>query len=294
MTYCGHITIVGRPNVGKSTLLNKILGQKLSITSRKPQTTRRHLLGIKTSGQYQSVFIDTPGLQTKYADAMNRAIYQEILNVLDGIDVILFLVESLKWNEADIQVLNLIKDKKIPVLLVINKIDKARDKSKLLPFIARMKELDAFSEIIPLSAKTGERLEDLEKTIHGLLPAGPFQYDEDDITDRSEQFFAAEFIREKLTRKLGDELPYCLTVTIERFFKRKETKHIHAIIWVENQNQKSIVIGTNGTVLKSVGEQARKDMETLFGSKVYLNTWVKVKKNWTSNVEALKQFGFES
>ena len=290
----GYVTIIGRPNVGKSTLLNKIIGQKLSITSRKPQTTQRRLLGIKTDKQSQVVYIDTPGMQSKYKDSISRYMRREISNALLHIDVLVFMVESLKWTDADEEILKTIKNTKIPVLLLINKIDRTRNKAQLLPFIEKMSKQMSFAAVIPISAGKNINIGDFEKAIKVLLPPGTAEFPDDQITDRSERYIAAEFIREKLIRKLGEELPYRITVTIEKFAREEEGLTIHAMIWVESDSQKSIVIGKDGNILKAVGEQARKDMQFLFNEKIYLRTWVKVKKNWTEDPNLLKQFGFEN
>lgn len=290
---CGFITIVGRPNVGKSTLLNRILGQKLSITSRKPQTTRRQLLGIKTEDNCQAIYIDTPGLQTKHKGPLNRFMNKEISNALIDMDVILFVVEALVWKNDDEHIVSVLQEIKAPVVLVINKIDKVKDKNVLLPFIEKTAKLLTFKDIVPVSAKKTENIQQLEQLVESLLPRATLQFPEDDITDQNEQFFAAEFIREKLTQKLGEELPYQISVTIEQFFVKEGVRHVYAIIWTENQNQKSIIIGKHGLVLKSVGEQARKDMEKLFCGKVYLRTWVKTKKKWTRDTDALAQLGYK-
>ena len=291
-TRCGYITIVGRPNVGKSTLLNRILGQKLSITSRKPQTTRRHLLGVKTHENYQAIYIDTPGLQQKHRGPLNRFMKKEVSNALIDVDILLFVVDALEWTESDDYILDLLSKSNTPIILVVNKVDKVKDKVVLLPFLDKVSSFFEFKNVIPASAKKGENLDQLEALVGKLLPIGPFQFPEDEITDRNEQFFAAEFIREKLTQKLGKELPYQISVTIEQFFIKKDVRHVYAIIWTESENHKSIIIGKHGIILKSVGEQARKDMEKLFGSKVYLQTWVKIKKKWTKDVSALAQLGY--
>ena len=291
---CGYATIIGRPNVGKSTLLNMIIGQKLSITSRKPQTTQRRLLGIKSGSDYQVIYTDTPGMQSKYKDAINRYMRREIISSLSHNDVVVFMVESLKWTVADEEILETIADTKIPVLLLVNKIDKTKDKEKLLPYIQKLSERRKFADLIPVSARNSINLVEVENTIKTFLPLGPAEFPIEQITDKSERFIIAEFIREKLIRKLGKELPYRITVTIEKFAREPEGVTIHAIIWVESTSQKSIVIGKDGGMLKSVGEQARKDIKVLLDCNVYLRTWVKVKKNWTDDEAALKQFGFEN
>jgi len=290
---CGHITILGRPNVGKSTLLNNLLDQKLSITSRKPQTTRWQLLGIKSDDKSQAIYIDTPGIQSDYDSPVHRHMTREAVSSLDFVDLAIFVVEARKWTGADERVLRLLQEAKLPVIIVINKIDKVGLKSELLPFIEKIAGITGDnSEIIPLSARDGDNVNELEKTVYSMLPEGPPLYAEDQLTDRNERFFAAEFIREKLIQRLGDELPYRIAVTIEEFLEKEHILSIKGVIWVENKSQKNIVIGKNGEVLKSVGEAARKDMEQLFQKKIYLRNWVKVKKQWTSSQESLDQLGF--
>ncbi len=290
---CGYVTIIGRPNVGKSTLLNRLLGQKISITSNKPQTTRWHLTGIETGDDYQAIYIDTPGLQDKYKNAMNRHMTREVMNSLSYVDVLILMIESLQWKDMDRQILKLIADIKVPVILAINKIDKIKNREQLLPFIESISAKWDFSAVLPVSARKDKNINELKKIVNSLLPVSPPLFPDEQLTDRNERFFAAEFIREKLTRKLGDELPYRISVTIEQFVLKENILHIHALVWVEGNSQKSIVIGHNGHILKSVGEQARKDMENMFGHKVFLRTWVKVMKNWTDDIKALKQFGYE-
>ncbi len=289
----GYVSIIGRPNVGKSTLLNHLVEQKLSIVSRKPQTTRWNLLGIKTTPDAQIIFIDTPGLQKEPKLALNQHMNREVSNTLNYIDIILFVVEALKWNELDENVINLLKkSSEAKIFLVLNKVDKIANKSDLLSFISTIsKEID-FKEVIPVSATKGTGFEELESTIINSLPVAPALFPEDQVTDRSERFFAAEFIREKLMTRLSDELPYHLSITIDEFKEQNNVLHIHACIWVERQGQKSIVIGKEGSVLKAVGKEARKDLEEMFDKKVNLKTWVKVKKKWTDSAQALKQFGY--
>jgi GTP-binding protein Era len=293
-TYCGYVTILGRPNVGKSTLLNNFIGQKLSITSRKPQTTRRHMIGVNTDENCQIIYIDTPGLQDSPGNAMNRYMNKEATNALAGIDVLVYVVEALKWTALDEHILNLIKDNTAPVILAINKMDKIKDKETMLPFLKELSGKMSFKEIIPVSALSRKSLRPLEKSIKGLLPAGPFQFPDDQITDKSQRYFAAEFIREKLIKRLGEELPYTTTVTIDSFVEKEKIIHIDAIIWVATKGQKTIVIGKKGAGLKAIGEQARKDMERMFENKVFLRTWVKVKDKWMDNELAIKQLGFDS
>ena len=290
---CGYVTIIGRPNVGKSTLLNRLLEQKLSITSRKPQTTRWHLLGIKTDDRHQVIYIDTPGIQTKHKNALNRRMKREALDTLQQVDVIVFMLEALKWTETDEYIFSLVRERKPSLIILINKVDKLKDKSALLPF---MEEIAAGTggtqDIIPVSAKTGANLDVFEEKIKALLPINPPLFPADQISDRNERFFASEFIREKLFKKLGDELPYNIAVTIDEFKDSEKLVTIHATIWVGSTSQKAIVIGKDGLVLKTVGESARKDLEAFLQRKVFLKTWVKVKKQWAENESALKQLGY--
>lgn len=290
---CGYVTIIGRPNVGKSTLLNRLLEQKLSITSRKPQTTRWHLLGIKTGSHYQVIYIDTPGIQTKHENALNRRMKREALDTLQQVDVVVFMLEALKWTETDEYILSLIRGGKSPLIILVNKIDKIKDKSELLPFIGEVSARSGEAgEIIPVSAKTGTNLDVFEGKVRSLLPVNPPFFPADQISDRNERFFASEFIREKLFKKLGDELPYNIAVTIDEFKEDEKLASIYATVWVGSASQKAIVIGKNGQLLKSVGESARKDLEAFLQKKVFLRTWVKLKKHWAENENALKQLGY--
>lgn len=290
---CGYVSIIGRPNVGKSTLLNKILGQKISITSKKPQTTRWQLSGIKTEADYQIIYVDTPGLQSKYKSAINRHMRREIMNSLSRVNVLIFVIEALVWTDTEDQILKIISDIKCPVILVINKIDKLKSKVKLLPFIDSISGKNSFLEILPVSALKGNHVEQIEAKVLQLIPLAPPEFPEHQLTDRNERFFAAEFIREKLTRILGEELPYKISVTIDEFSDEEPILHILASIWVETENQKKIVIGKNGKNLKYVGKYSRIDMEHMFGKKIFLQTWVKVRKKWSEDEKALKQFGYE-
>ena len=289
----GYVSIIGRPNVGKSTLLNCLIEQKLSIVSRKPQTTRWNLLGIKTNEDSQIIFIDTPGLQKDPKLALNQYMNREVINTIGHIDIILLVVEALKWNELDDNVVNLLaRAPDAQLILVINKIDKVPDKNKLLTYIDKISKDIDFKAVVPVSASKNEGLDGLETSIKQYLPISPPLFPEDQITDRSERFFAAELIREKLMTRLSDELPYHLSITIDEFKEENNVLHIYASIWVERKGQKSIVIGKEGKVLKFVGKEARMDMEEMFEKKVNLKTWVKVKKKWTDSEQALKQFGY--
>ncbi|MCP4701838.1 MAG: GTPase Era, partial [Gammaproteobacteria bacterium] len=285
----GYVSIAGRSNTGKSTLLNCILGQKISITSRKPQTTRHRLLGIKTLADNQVIYVDSPGLQENPHRAINRYMNRTAGNSLEGTDLLLFLVEALQWHDGDEHVLRRIRHSKAPVILVVNKIDKVKQRPRLLAYIQETASKMPFAEVFPLSAKTGNNVPALEEKIISLLPTGTPLFPEDQITDRSERFLAAELIREKLMHRLGQELPYRLTVEIERFSWEensdtgKKLLHIYALIWVERQGQKAIIIGKQGKMLKSIGVAARQEMESQLDCKIFLQLWVKVKTGWSDD-----------
>ena len=290
----GFISLFGRPNTGKSTLLNRILEQKLSIVTRKPQTTRHQVLGIKSGPDYQTIFIDTPGLQHKPKQALNRYMNRQVSHAISDIDLVLFVVEAMKWTDLDEQALKLLQQHTVHnVILVINKTDKLHIKNELLTFIEQLSTKYTFREVVPVSAINGDGIEELERLIPDYLPEGEPLYPEDMMTDRNERFFAAEFLREKLMSRLGDELPYRLAITIEEFKTTNNITHIHAVIWVEKQGQKQIVIGKQGKVLKAAGKEARLDLEQLLGCKVNLKTWVKVKDKWTESDQALRSLGYE-
>ncbi|MBB5020160.1 GTP-binding protein Era [Chitinivorax tropicus] len=284
----GFVAIVGRPNVGKSTLLNQLIGQKISITSRKAQTTRHRVTGIYTDEVSQFVFVDTPGFQTRHRNAMNDALNQSVKTTLGDVDAILFVVEAMKYSAADAEVLALLP-KHRPVWLVINKIDKHADKGLLLPFIQKMAEQFAFAGIVPISAEKGTQIPELLNDVRPHLPVGEMLYPEDQITDRNERFLAAEIVREKLFRLLGEELPYSINVEIEKFDLDGALRRIYAAVYVDKPNQKAIIIGKGGEKLKRVSSEARVDMELLFDGKVYLEVWVKVKSGWADDVRFLKQ-----
>jgi len=290
---CGYIAIVGRPNVGKSTLLNRILGQKLSITSRKPQTTRHQILGMKTTGDVQAIYVDTPGLHEGYSEkALNRYINKVASNTIKDVDLVVFVVDRTKWMPEDEVVLQKIIAAKVPCILVINKVDHLADKSSLLPHLQEVSEKMDFLEVFPVSAKLGNNIEELENSIAKYLPEGMHFYDRDQFTDRSARFLAAELVREKIMRQLGDELPYSMTVEIEKFEDSGSLITIHALILVERDGQKKILIGEKGERIKQIGRDARLDMEKMFDSKVMLNTWVKVKGGWADDERALKSLGY--
>lgn len=293
-SYCGYIALIGRPNVGKSTLLNRILHQKLSITSRKPQTTRHSILGIETVDEYQYVYVDTPGIHQGSKKTMNRMMNKTAKSVLRDVDVIAFIVDGTHWNEEDEYVLHLIKQAKVPCILVINKVDKITDKTQLLPFIEKMNQLHEFSKIIPLSAKTGTQVEELEELLKEYLPEGPHLFDDDQLTDRPVRFLCAELLREKIFRLCGQELPYATTVEIESFKEEDNLVRIHALILVEKENHKRMIIGDKGQKLKEMATSARVDMENLLGKKVFLQCWCKVKSGWADDERVLKQLGYDN
>ncbi len=280
-TRCGTIAIIGRPNVGKSTLLNKILGEKLSITSAKPQTTRHQILGIKTQDTTQWIYIDTPGLHQKTERRLSREMVREAINALVNVDVIGFVIEAGRWSSEDQAILERLKQQALPVILLVNKVDKIKDKARLLPFLQSCYEKMPFLAVIPISAQKGDNIAELEKIIAEQLPLAEFIYPPEQFTDRNQRFLAAEFIREKLMRALYKELPYWLTVVIEEFVEEKKLIKISAIILTERPGQKAIIIGKKGELLKKVGSEARLDMQQCFGKKVYLNLWVKVKAGWS-------------
>lgn len=286
----GFIAIVGRPNVGKSTLLNALVGQKISITSKKPQTTRHRITGIRSDESSQLIFVDTPGFQLEHKNALNRAMNKSVTSTLNSVDVVLFVIEALRFDERDKQVMKLLPDSR-PVILVINKIDMVADKGELLPFIERMSKEHTFAEIVPIAAEN-KQIQNLPDTIRKYLPESPPMFDADDVTDRSERFLAAEIIREKIFRLLGEEVPYSTSVMIEQFTQEGNLRRIHASVIVDKPGQKAILIGKGGEKMKAISTQARKDMETLFGSKVYLEVWVKIKSGWADDERAVKSLGY--
>jgi len=290
---CGFVAIVGRPNVGKSTLMNKILGQKISITSRKRQTTRHRILGIKSEENLQIIYVDTPGMHLGGKTAMNRYMNRAANTVLSDVDLVLFVVDISKWTKEDDNVVMRLKREKVPVMLIINKVDLLKQKEKLLPLIAQYSEKMKFEEVIPVSAKRGNNLESLQDLVKNYLPESGPLFPEEQVTDKSERFIAAEIIREKLMRRLQQELPYALTAEIEKFSIENNILHIAAVIWVERETQKKIVIGKSGEVLKEVGRNARIDMENMFESKVNLILWVKVKEGWSDNEGLMKRMGYD-
>jgi len=288
---CGFVAIVGRPNVGKSTLLNHILGQKLSITSRKPQTTRHKVLGIKTVGLVQAVYVDTPGMHVEEPRALNRYLNKAATSALIDVDVVVFVVDQLAWTTADEMVLEKLSKLTCPVILAVNKVDRIEKRENLLPHLDMLSRKREFAEIIPMSALKETNLKPLEETVGRFLPESVHFYPDDQITDRSERFLASEMVREKITRQLGAELPYSVAVEIEEFKRDGKTLHISALILVEREGQKKIMIGDKGDRLRSIGQDARADMERMFDSKVMLRLWVKVKRGWADSDRALKSLG---
>ena len=291
-SHCGLVAIVGRPNVGKSTLLNHLLKQKVSITSRKPQTTRHRILGISSDEHHQCIYVDTPGLHAQQQKTLNKVMNDTVASVINDVDVILFLIEQTHFNAGDQRVLDLLEKVDVPVLLLINKIDLVKDKQSLLPHIEKLSNKHAFAEIVPVSALGGHNLGNLELLVKRYLPESDFLFPEDQITDRSSRFLAAELIREKVTRQLGDELPYEVTVEIESYKQEGAVLHIHGLILVDKPGQKKILVGKDGERLKSIGKAAREDMEAAFQSKVMLNLWVKVKSGWADDERALQSLGY--
>ncbi|MBN6071579.1 GTPase Era [Aggregatibacter actinomycetemcomitans] len=292
-TYCGFIAIVGRPNVGKSTLLNKILGQKISITSRKAQTTRHRIVGIKTEGAYQEIYVDTPGLHIEEKRAINRLMNRAASSAISDVDLVIFVVDGTHWNDDDEMVLNKLRKTKAPVVLAINKIDNIKNKDDLLPFITEISSKFNFADIVPISAEKGNNINVLEQIVRKSLRPGIHHFPEDYVTDRSQRFMASEIIREKLMRFMGEELPYSVTVEIEQFkVNERGTYEINALILVERDGQKKIVIGHKGEKLKKIGTEARLDMERLFDNKVHLELWVKVKSGWADDERALRSLGY--
>ena len=289
---CGYIAIVGRPNVGKSTLMNQLIGAKVSITSRKAQTTRHRITGIQTLDDAQFIYVDTPGFQTRHSNALNKTLNKTVTNTLISADVILYLVEAGTFGPADQQVIDLLPQD-VPCVLVINKSDRVKDKAALMPFAQELAAKHNFAAIVPVSAKLRFQLDALQNEIKRFLPENQPVFGPDDITDRSEKFLASEIVREKLFRLVGDELPYTSTVLIEKFEQEGDLRRIFAAILVERDTHKSMVIGNKGARLKELSTQSRLDMEKLFGGPVYLEIWIKVKSGWADNEAGLRAYGYE-
>ena len=290
--HSGYIAIVGRPNVGKSTLLNHLIGQKISITSRKAQTTRHRIIGILTEDHAQFVFVDTPGFQTQYLNTLNKGLNKVVTSSLRDVNVVLFVIEARHFDERDRLVMNLLP-KDAPVILVINKADNMEDKGELLPFIQNIAAEREFAAIVPVSAKHDKQLDTLLEAIRPFLPEGEKIYPEDEVTDRNERFLAAEIVREKVFRFTGEELPYSVSVVIEQFKMEGKMRRIHAAILVDKDAHKAMLIGKNGEKLKEIATQARLDMEKLFDGKVFLEVWIKVRSGWADSAQMLKSLGYE-
>ncbi|HBA35997.1 MAG TPA: GTPase Era [Gammaproteobacteria bacterium] len=292
MKRCGYIAIVGRPNVGKSTLMNYLLGQKLSITAHKPQTTRHSILGIHTQDDVQCIFIDTPGIHMGGKRALNRVLNKTAQAAIQDADAIVMIVQASDWTDEDQLVFDRVKNLKTPVFLTVNKIDRLNEKQELLPYLANLPDSENIQEVIPISARKGQNVARLEALITEALPPGDHFFAEDQITDRSSRFLAAELVREQLTRFLSKELPYALSVEIEQFERSGGVDHISALIWVEKKSQKGIIIGKGGERLKEIGKRSRVSMEKLFGNKVYLQLWVKIKSGWADDERTLRSLGY--
>ena len=290
---CGYVAIVGRPNVGKSTLLNHLLGQKISITSRKPQTTRQRVIGIKTEADHQIIFVDTPGLHKDAEKAINRYMNRAASSAIRDVDLVVLVVDRTAWTEEDSMVLEQIQQSGCPCLLVVNKVDLLEDKSVLLPHLQVLADKGQFAAILPVSALRSHNVEELEREILKFLPVSEHFFPEDQVTDRSQRFLAAEIVREKIMRQLGEEIPYSISVEIEEFALVGEILHISALIFVERKGQKIILVGEGGSRLRSIGTDARRDMELLFDCKVMLRLWVKVKSGWSDDERALRSLGYD-
>lgn len=292
--HCGFIAIVGRPNVGKSTLLNNLLGQKISITSRKPQTTRHRIMGVETEGDYQAIFVDTPGLHIEEKRAINRLMNRAASSTLSDVNLVLFVVEGTHWSDDDEMVLTKLKNANFPVVLCVNKVDNVKDRNEVMLHMQELSQRMDFVDVVPISAKHNKNIDVLRKHVRDHLPKAVHHFPEEYVTDRSQRFMASEIIREKLMRFTGEELPYSVTVEIERFDYNPDNDgfHINALILVERIGQKKMVIGNKGEKIKTIGREARLDMEELFGRKVYLETWVKVKSGWADDERALRSLGY--
>jgi len=289
---CGYVAIIGRPNVGKSTLLNRLLGQKLAITSHKAQTTRHAILGILTETRGQAIFVDTPGIHERGASALNRYLNRAARAVIADVDLVLYVVEALRFTREDAKALEAVAAGGTPAIAVVNKVDEVKDKERLLPYLQALANRHPFCEIVPVSAAKGTQIDRLTDRVLAALPEAENVFPEDQITDRSERFFAAELLREQLTRRYGEELPYATTVEIERFEESAGRYQIDALVWVERPGQKAIIIGKGGEALKAAASEARAQMQAMFDRPVHLSVWVKVKKSWSSDEAALASLGY--
>ncbi|WP_290647701.1 GTPase Era [Aquisalimonas sp.] len=290
---CGYVGLVGRPNVGKSTLLNRLLGMKLSIVSRRPQTTRHRILGVHTHGNTQLIYVDTPGLHGKQKKALNRYLNRSAVAALRDVDVVVMLVEPGRWLEDDELVLEHVRQVDRPVIAVVNKVDLVPRKEALLPYLKELSGRFAFSEIVPLSATKGQNVESLQEAIRGYVPESVFYFPQDQVTDRSQRFLVAELIREQLMRTLGQEIPYSTSVEVEAFEESKSLVRIAAVIWVERDGQKAIVIGQGGRQLKLIGQNARRHIEQFMGKQAHVELWVKVREGWADDERAMKSLGYD-
>ncbi|MFK7854982.1 MAG: GTPase Era [Granulosicoccus sp.] len=294
MTSCGVVSIAGRPNVGKSTLLNKLIGQKLSITAHKPQTTRHSILGIQTDGDRQVIYVDTPGIHVSGTQKLNQVLNRTASSSLHDVDVVILLIQAMVWNDDDQRAYDLVSNSGVPFFIAINKIDTIKHKKDLLPFLTKIPSHERLQEVMLISARKGAGVDALVAGVHKHIPEGPWQFDADELTDRSSRFLAAEAVREQLTRMLSAELPYALSVEIETFEESPALLRIGAVIWVDKASQKGIVIGKGGSQLKEVGTRSRSTLETLFDCKVFLQLWVRVKEGWADDERALRSLGYES
>ncbi len=291
--HCGYVAIVGRPNVGKSTLLNRLMGQKLAITAHKAQTTRHHILGVKTRPREgQILYVDTPGIHERQDHALNRCLNRTARSVLEGVDLALFVVEAGRWTREDERVLQDLRRAAVPTIVAVNKIDRLPRRDVLLPYLAELDGRYDFAALVPVSARKGDQVEDLERAVLQRLPEGGPQFPEDQLSDRPESFFAAELLREQLTRRYDAELPYRLSVEIERFREEGNRYRIDALVWVERPAQKAILLGKGGRSMKAAASRARREMERFFGRKVHLEVWIKVRKSWSSDERALADLGY--
>jgi GTP-binding protein Era len=288
---CGHVAIVGRPSVGKSTLVNALVGERISITSKRPQTTRHRIVGVLTEPEVQYVFVDTPGFQTQHASPLNARLNRAVREALADVDAVVWVVDASRLTEADRRVLALVPPDR-PTIAALNKVDRIEDKATLLPRIAEVAALRAFAAIVPVSAERGTQLDALKREVAALLPPGPALYGPDDLTDRDERFLAAEYVREQIFRRLGDEVPYATTVAIESFEHEGDARRIGAVVWVDKPGQRGILLGEGGATMKAIASGARQAMLKLFGGRVHLDVWVRVKKGWADDDASLARLGY--
>lgn len=292
--HCGFVALIGRPNVGKSTLLNALLGKKISIVSRKPQTTRQRILGVATEENYQAIYVDTPGIHIKTPHALNKYMNKVAIHALREVDVVLFLTEALRWTEEDEYVLKSLGKIKTPVIWVVNKVDQVKNKEELLPYLEKVTKQFSFAQVLPICARRIKDIARVSQTVKEYLPDSPeLLYSENQITDRDESFIAAEYIRESLLNLLGDEVPHQLTTVVEKIEHKPKIIVIHAVIYVERESHKAIIIGKSGERLRAVGQEARMALEHYFNKKVFLELWVKVKEGWIDDTKAMRQLGFK-